>query len=61
MGDEDNIYLSLSNGMDFAEMLHLKRLLKSEVPEKEKLLLITSTVDSNVSRMVASYNKYNDQ
>lgn len=61
MTDKENLYFALSNGMYFAETLHLSLVPRAEVPKNELIVLATPTdiEGSMLAKMVASYNKYN--
>ncbi|MGN0429678.1 MAG: ABC transporter substrate-binding protein [Acetatifactor sp.] len=61
MTDEQNIYVSLSNDLNYVEMAHLAMVPKSEVKEKEKVVLATLNPDDMLQRKVNDYNKYHDK
>ncbi len=61
MTDEQNIYVSLSNDNNYVEMAHLTLVPKSEVKEKEKVVLATLGLDDSLQKKVNDYNKYHDK
>ena len=59
--DEKNIYVGLSNGITYAELAHLTLIPKSEVKEKEKIVLAALGDNSLVQNRIKKYNRYNDR
>ena len=59
--DEKNIYVGLSNGITYAELAHLTLIPKSEMKEKEKIVLATLGLDNTVQNRIKKYNRYNDR
>ena len=59
--DEKNIYVGLSNGITYAELSHLTLIPKSEVKEKEKIVLAALGDNSLVQNRIKKYNRYNDR
>ena len=59
--DEKNIYVGLSNGITYAELAHLTLIPKSEVKEKEKIVLATLGLDNTLQKRVNDYNRYHDK